>query len=618
MIIPINWLSDYLDLPEDEQKIADSFTSLGLMQEKSIKNHVLELEHRMDRADWLSLIGCARDLAAFSGVKLITPKLTSNSPKPVPANDKIALSVETPTVRRFNTRVIKGIKVGPSPDWLLKKLEAYGIDSINNIVDITNFVMVEYGQPMHAQDLATLPEKELVLRETGVGEKITTFLGTEIKLPEGTFVISSGNVLCVIGGIVGGNVTGVTNSTTDIFLDAGNYDQRVIRRTSRTLKIQNETVLRYDKFLDPRLTENALTRATDLILELAGGAAYDNADYYPDPVTPHTQILTLSRLKLLSGLDLTLTTAKKTLSDLGYVVVDESDTHLELEIPHWRTDIEVEDDLIADILRIGDYSNIPNSPLTTPVPPDITPDIYLFEDLLRDHMTALTAHEHITSPLVKSDDNKSRVNLANALSSEQNALRLTLHETLNPVLTTYTKHNLDSPLIFEIAKSFTKDSDQATEIRELTVCSTGDVRNILTSLMKLLNISYSLTPSSNYQVSIIAAGNSIGTLARDHFTLNTELLFAHHHPYAGITTTLTHSPSIDLSLTLPPNLPFSDIQEVFYKTSPSLQSTKVLEHYEEKNSILVRLTWEKLDSADQTRISLVKALKGIGVETRSA
>ena len=543
MRIPLNWLSDYLDLNKSEQHIANSFTSLGLMQEKAIKNHILELEHRMDRADWLSIIGCARDLAAFEKIKLKLPKIKQHKLNQLPDDEKIKIKVDTPTVRRYNTRIFKNIAIQPSPNWLVERLEAYGIDSINNIVDITNFVMVEYGQPMHAQDLTTLPKQELHLRTTGVGETITTFLGTKIELPKNTFVISSGDTMCVIGGIVGGNTTGVTNTTTKIILDAGNYDQRVIRSTSRKIKIQNETVSRYDKYLDPRLTEVAINRATDLILQLAGGEVYDNYDYYPSPITPTTQLLTLKRLHLISGLDITLTTAKSILTALGYVILEESNQKLILEIPIWRTDIMVEDDLIADILRINDYSNLPAIALTTPIPTNITPNIYRFEDTLRNYMTSLTAHEHITSPLIQTDSNSTRVNLSNALSSTQNALRSTLTETLTPILTTYAKHKIKSPILFEIAKSFVLKNSQPTEIRELTAISTTDVRHILTSLMSLLGITYTLTPTDKNQSSIITNKQIIGSLTPTTFTLNTTLLLKHHQPYSCVITTHSHSTS---------------------------------------------------------------------------
>ena len=618
MIIPLNWLSDYLELHHSEQHTADSFTALGLMQEKTIKDHVLELEHRMDRADWLSIIGCARDLAAFETVKLKLPKIKQHKLGTLPKDEQIKIRVDTPTVRRFNTRVFKDLVVAPSPSWLVERLEAYGIESKNNLVDITNFVMVEYGQPMHAQDLSTLPTNELHLRDTRAGESVTTLLGTKVELPKGTFVISSGNIICVIGGIVGGNKTGVTNKTTEIILDAGNYDQRVIRANSRKLKIQNETVSRYDKYLDPRLTQDALERATDLILELAGGKVYDNFDYYPSPLSPKTQLLTLKRLQLLSGLDLSLKTAKSRLTSLGFIVVEETDSQLVVEIPIWRTDIAVEDDLIADILRIGNYETLPTTPLTTPIPEDITEKIYRFEDTLRNYLVSLSAKEHITIPLVKNDKDEKRVTLSNALSSDQDALRITLTETLTPVLKAYSKHNIKSPILFEIAKSFVKSSSSPVEKRELAIVSTEDVRGLLSSLMSLLGIAYTLTPTKNSKSLVMCKGKTLGTLTSTSLTLDTELLLKYHRPYSGVITSHSHTTSLDLSLNMPKDMPFSELEAEIRKTSTSLQSIKVLEQQGKNNSILIRLTWESLDNSDKTRLSLIKALGKLGITSRSS
>lgn len=621
MRIPLNWLSDYLKLNKSPQEIADSFTSLGLMQEKPIEKKVLELEHRMDRSDWLSIIGCARDLAAFENTKLIEPTVPDHphlvNPNPV------KISVSTDTVRRFKTVVIKGVAVKPSPKWLVERLEAYGIESKNNIVDITNYVMLEYGQPMHAQDLAKLPANELTLRDSrpvdhnGVGESITTLLGTEVKLPQGTFIISSGPTICVIGGIVGGATTGVSASTQDIILDAGNYDQSVIRKTSRRLKIINETVSRYDKYLDPRLIDVALPRAIDLILELAGGKVYANGDYYPTPQLPNEMTLTYKRLAQISGMEISPKDVKTRLNNLGYQLLTQDDSSLTLEIPHWRTDVEVEDDLVADILRIGDYNKIPLSPLTTSIPKEITPPLYKFEQKLRELMLSLGAHEQITSPLIKSTKNDQQVKLANSLSANEDALRTTLTQTLSPLLNNYRKHGLEDKLIFEIAKSFESQAHKYQEIRELAAVTLTDPRPYLTSLLSLLSISYTLIPENRELIKIQANGKTLGTLTPHSFTLLTNRLLEEYQPYHNVTTTIPTNTSIDLSLTLPPNTYFANLEKVIRSTNNTLQSIKVLENNQGKNSLLIRLSWDQLDNPDQTRLSLVKALEKIGVKSRS-
>lgn len=594
MKIPLIWLKDYIDTDKSAKELAASFTQLGLMLDKPIENNVLDLEHRMDRSDWLSMIGCARDLAAFEGIPLKLPKLSTKPGLKLKDEILIPIKVNTPAVRRFQTRVFKGIQVAPSPKWLVDRLTAYGMEPINNIVDITNFVMVEYGQPMHAQDIAKLPGRDITIRSAKNGEKLTTLLGTEIKLDANIPILTSGNKPTVILGVVGGELTGVTNSTADIILDSGNYDSRVIRKSSRQFKIMNETVSRDDKFLDSRAIDFAMARATGLIFELAGGTYYTNDDYYPNPVVPKTQTLRLSRLKLLSGMDISLTTAKKILKSLEYSVIEEGEGSLTVEIPYFRTDVEVEDDLISDILRIHNYTLIPQISLSTPIPPDITPDIYRFEERLRDLLVAQGAHEHITNSLVTSVNQSDQVILANALSIDQNALRHNLSDGLSHVLSTYKKHKIENVLVFEIGKTFTKQKNKYLEHRLLTVCSTGDVRDSLATLLSSLGITKT----------------NIGTIAPSSYTIYTEELMSLAKKYTGIISDFTHTQSRDISLLVPLNLTFADILKIINDLTLTIQSVscKSFTKFKDKNNYLITVVWPQNSDIDSEQALIIKSL----------
>lgn len=593
MKVPLIWLKDYLDTNKSAKDLAASFTQLGLMLDKPLDDKdVLDLEHRMDRSDWLSMIGAARDLAAFENTPLKLPKLSNKPGKIADQKDLIKIDIQTPVVRRFQTRLIKGIKVGPSPKWLTDRLSAYGMESINNIVDITNFVMIEYGQPMHAQDISKLGGSDITIRKSLPGEKLTTLLGTDITLSQDTHVLTSGGKPTVILGIVGGKQTGVTSDTTDIILDSGNYDSRVIRKSSRQLKIINETVSRDDKFLDPRAIDLALARATDLILEIAGGTYYANGDYYPTPVKPKTMTLRLNRLHLLSGMDLTMPTVKKILKSLDYSIVEEGEDTLTVEIPYFRTDVEVEDDLVSDILRIYDYTNIPLQSLSTPVPTDITPSVYRFEEKLRDLLIAQGAHEHITSSLASSSGSQDQVVLANALSSDQNALRTHLTPGLKHVLTTYAKHKQTSIKVFEVGKVFRKEGEQYLEGRLLTLSSNSPVSDSLSTLMSSLGI-------SRYQINvkneIIVEDHLVGTIDHTSYTLVTNALMPLVKSYSGIISEFGHTTSLDLSLLVPSKLVFADIQQELAKINGSWQSIscKSMTKLDDKtNNYLLNLTWD--------------------------
>ncbi len=554
MKVPLLWLQDYVSTDKAASQLAASFTQLGLMLDKSVDNDVLDLEHRLDRSDWLSILGCARDLAAFENIPLSMTKVPNH--KPTKNQSTIPITVTTPAVRRFQTRIFRGIKVGPSPSWLADRLSAYGIDPVNNIVDITNFVMVEYGQTSHAQDISRLPAPEITLRPAHAGETLTTLLGTKATLTPDEFVLSAGGEAVVIGGIVGGTKTGVTATTTDIILDAGNYDSRAIRSSSRRLKIINESVARNDKLLDPRLIDPVMDRLTDLILTLAGGVYYSNDDYYPAPVSPQTQTLTLARLRLISGLVLTLTQAKKTLRALGYSIIEESPAALTVEIPFFRTDIEVEDDLIADILRISNYSLLPAQPLSTAIPANITPPIMVFEDKLRDSLVAQGLHEHITNSLTTFNDESGAVKLANALSSDQNALRTSLYPGLSHVLSIYAKHQTPCLGVFELGLIFRQEGTRYHEYRHLTVAATHSLADSLATLLHSLGI-------TNYVISnqheILIHDQVCGTIGNNTYTLYPDSLIQLVTPIQNIISDFAHPITLDISLLTPSSVSYADI-----------------------------------------------------------
>lgn len=616
MKIPLIWLQDYVETDKSPREIADAFTRIGLMLDKPIgEDQVLDLEQRLNRSDLLSILGCARDFATFEGSKLKLPKVKLHKAhSPTPAT-KIKITIDTPAVRRFGTRVFRNVQVGPSPEWLQKRLSLYGIDSINNIVDITNFVMIELGQPMHAQDIDKLPAQEITIRPAKAGETLKSLLGTILKLDKKSFVLSSGGIPQVVGGVVGGQNSSVTNNTVNIILDAGNYDPRVVRTSSRQLKIMNETVSRCDKPLHPHQVELALERATDLILELAGGKYYANDDYYPNPLTPQTLTLTRARLQLISGQNITLQQAKSILQALGYSILEEDKHALTVEIPYFRTDVEVEDDLISDILRMRDYNTIPTLSLATPIPPDITPDLYLFEERLRDALVALGGHEHITTQLLQNDGNPSRVVLENALSEEQNALRLSALETLTAVVNNYHKHKITSPLIFEIGKSFIKKDFQ--EIRECVIIDEQNIRQTLSTLLLSMGISnYELTFSKESQALICVKSEIIGLLEAINCLLYTDKLYNLSKPYPSIISNFIDYSSLDLSISYPTTIKFADISRIVRQVIPTLSSIEVVEEYQTWK--LVRIAWpQNTINNHEVREQLVNSLKQIGVLSRS-
>ncbi len=634
MKIPLTWLTQYINTSKSPRELADSFTQLGLMLDKieTAPNGelVLDLEHRMDRADWLSVLGCARDLAAFEGTPLRMPELhpADDLGKKPSADQIVNIEVECPDiVHRFNTKTFRGVKVGPSPDWLKTALEAYGIPAINNIVDITNYVMVEFGQPMHAQDLAKLKKQEIVIRRAKAGESLTTLLGESVKLDGDAFVLTQAGEATVIGGIVGGNSTGVDESTTDIVLDAGNYDQNTIRKVSRKLKIQNETVLRYDKFLHPALTEYALRRATKLILELAGGEYYDNIDWYPQKQPLKQQKITRARLKKISGLEFDIVKVRDTLSALEYKILDAAADELTVEVPYFRTDVTVEDDLIADVLRIGNYNTLPVTALEHAPPPEITPAIYTFEEKLRTLCVSLGLDEHITDPLVPSDQNNiHQIKLENALSSEKNALRTSVYQTLLPVVQTYKKHRRAEIGLFELGKLYVGEGSAHAAYKEIRVlevlyessavglhAANNTLKGLLARILRELGVVNVTYNQAGDTAKILAEQTELGELRLDSFTLYTETLLACVKTTTAVESTVPNIITEDISVTLAQTQNFGDTLAKIAHSNDALKNVYVVDETllgNNKKSILVRLEFDgQKVTAAQTSVIKAKILE---------
>jgi len=646
MRIPIEWLKEYVNVKKSAKDAANSFTMLGLMLDKPIDSkEVLDLEHRMDRADWLSILGCARDYAAFENIPLKMPKLNQIEATKPEKDQIVNIEVKCPdVVNRFNTRVFRGITVKDSPKWLKNRLEAYGIPSINNVVDITNYVMVELGQPMHAQDLAKLEKQEIVIRKAKNEEEITTLLGETLKLLPDQFVLTQNGKATVIGGIVGGNTTGVDEKTVDIVLDAGNYNQNSIRKSSRQLKIQNETVLRYDKFLHPKLTEIAIERAAYLILKLAGGEYYENIDWYPKEHPLQILKFRISRLKKIGGMDIELSRVKEILNALEYKILSEntaegSNTEFEIEVPYFRTDVVVEDDIVADILRINDYSKIPIKLLEMAPPKEITPRIYNFESRLRDHLVAAGLHEHITESLVQINENiKDQVVLENALTSNKGALRTEIQSGIGKVVKNYLKHGKKIVSLFEIGRTYhvrgnPEKFDSYDEVRSLQVThrnlnvtpneNSKELRKILHSLLNNLGIDNYNLVKTDKGVRVEVDGDKIGHLDVCCFCLLTEQLLKHKKQPNRVSDQLVTYSKEDLSVIMDLEQPLGPIFQDIKNFDENIVGVEVMEEYtgkeieNSKKSVLVEIQY-KISDTEKIRTNLIKHLKSKrGIEIRS-
>ncbi|MEK9179591.1 MAG: phenylalanine--tRNA ligase beta subunit-related protein, partial [Patescibacteria group bacterium] len=321
MKVPLNWLKEYVDIPADVSVVSDLFTAIGHMQDHQpevvVGDTVLDLEVRQNRSDCLSILGLALELSAVSEKPLRVPRAYESEMPKAPLKSTIDIKDED-LCYRFNTVTIEGISVKESPEWLKNRLEAYGIKPINNVVDITNYVMVEIGEPLHAFDLGVLQKPVLIIRRAVKGEKLAALNGKVLNLTSEDLIVSTEKEPVALAGIIGGTKSSITSKTTRILLEAATYNQAGIRRTSLRHSLRTEASLRHEKFLHPYLAEQGLKRAIEMILEICGGILGDHTDCFTKKNEETKVTMRMSRLEYLCGVHVPFDTVVGILSRLGF------------------------------------------------------------------------------------------------------------------------------------------------------------------------------------------------------------------------------------------------------------------------------------------------------------
>lgn len=364
MNISYNWLKDMIDISLSANQLADELTRVGLAVE-GVHPHgddfVLDIDLTSNRPDCLSHLGVAREIAAITGNPLKTRKPQPEVPLPkVLAYDVVAIQ-DADLCNRFTARIIKNVKIGPSPRWLVDRLEAIGERAINNVADITNYVMHELGQPMHSFDLDKLSGGRIVVRRAKHGETIKTLDEVDRKLDETMLAICDDEKPAAIGGIMGGLNSSITESTTNVLLEVAYFKRDNIRQTSRKLNLATEASYRFERGVDIDNLINASNRAAMLICELAGGELEEFVDAYPGK-SSHREVSSfdLARaVERLTGLRVRQDECLRILRSLGIVQKDSDPTTF--VVPSWRHDIAIEEDLVEEVARHAGYENIAES-----------------------------------------------------------------------------------------------------------------------------------------------------------------------------------------------------------------------------------------------------------------
>ena len=348
----------------------DDKIGLDFIDALELKDYVIDFEITSNRADCLSMIGMAKEASVTfkRPVKMPNTHVIGNDEN---ISDYISVEVNSKLCRRYTARVIKDVKIEPSPWWIQKRLMAAGMRPINNIVDITNFVMLEYGQPLHAFDIENLSDRKIVIDMASEGEKFTTLDGGERVLTAGMLMINDGEKPVAIAGIMGGLNSEVTADTATIVLESANFDGHSVRMTSKKLGLRTEASGRYEKGVDPNLCEEASNRACHLIEKLGCGTVVKGiADVYDDPYQSQQITVRVSKINNVTGTDLSREEMVDILERLG-VKVEGSGDDMIVTPPTFRGDLKIEVDYVEEIARIYGYDKIPMSfpkEVTTEIP----------------------------------------------------------------------------------------------------------------------------------------------------------------------------------------------------------------------------------------------------------
>ena len=370
MLVSWEWLSQYVYLKNTPDEIANRLSLSGLNHEETKAvdgDTVLDLEVTSNRADCLCHIGIAREIGALTQQQLCLPEA-----KIATSGDDIAqswkLNVDAPAAcPRYTGRIIRGVKVGPSPAWLVKRLAAIGCKSVNNIVDVTNYVMFEMGQPLHAFDLRHVRGNQIVVRMAQEGEQLVAIDHRQYKLDPSMVVIADAQRALALGGIMGGADSEVSSSTVDLLIEAADFAPRVIRSTARALKLHSPSSFRFERRIDARQLDWASRRCCELIVQVAGGTIQngmlDSASAPLDPPTPFA--FRCSEIERVLGIAIPLSEVTRIIPALGCKFVEEGNGKYLITPPTWRADLTREIDIVEELARIYGYEQIPEN---VPVP----------------------------------------------------------------------------------------------------------------------------------------------------------------------------------------------------------------------------------------------------------
>ena len=388
--------------------ILDPATAIGQKLVDVLGEVVLDFAIKAHRGDLSSMIGIAREAAALTGQTLRIPQPVLHE-EGTPASEMAQVDVDAPDLcPRYSARIISGVKIGPSPSWMARRLLAAGMRPINNIVDITNYVMLEFGQPLHGFDYELVRQHHIIVRRAHPGEHITTLDGVDRQLTPDMLLITDPEGPTAIAGVMGGAISEVNENTTTVLLEAANFQAANVRRTSVALGLRTDASSRFEKGLDPELTVVGANRAMQLMAELAGGTVHPGIlDCYPAPPQPRIIAFSIDEVEWLTGVQVTQHEAVEALRALGFGVEVPTrggqflngrlqEPLLQVTVPTYRTDIVEGADLVEEVVRMVGYERIPSTIPVGPLPEPQTDHWFAREHEVRTLLVGAGLNEILT------------------------------------------------------------------------------------------------------------------------------------------------------------------------------------------------------------------------------
>ncbi|PYQ05498.1 MAG: phenylalanine--tRNA ligase subunit beta, partial [Acidobacteria bacterium] len=481
MKVPLSWLREFVDIPAEPRQLGEDLTFVGLALEGLEgrgSEAVLDLDVTTNRVDCMNVYGVAREVSVLYGVPLRPPDLAFPETGP-PASEALDVTIEASDLcPRFCARVLD-VRLGPSPAWIRDRLEAVGVRPINNVVDLTNYVMMEMGHPSHAFDLARVPEGKLIVRWAREGDRLTTLDGVGRILSGRVGVVAGTEGALALAGIMGGASSEVSDETRTVALEAAWWDPLSIRRASKTLGMHTEASHRFERGADAEAPPDATARIAHLLAKIGAGTARPGLiDRRPVPRARRVTTFRLARASAVLGTPVAEDRARQILTGLGFGVKPPP-AAWEVEIPSWRSDVGREADLIEEVGRHVGVDRIPSTVPSSRGAEGLRPAQVAVRGV-REALVGVGLTEVINSSFVSDAEAgphaPPRLRLANPLSEEQGALRSSL---VMPGLVSILRANLRQGRrdvhVFEMGRVFGSTSHGPAEESRIAILRAGPI-----------------------------------------------------------------------------------------------------------------------------------------------